>query len=830
MPSSPGELLFMIRKMKLPLEALFLLILIVAGARSGFAANVMNYGADGNDYYQFTAPSMAFDKASGFTTLITFAMHVNPDGTLLIGGNVACTNGFYTGPTNWNSLITTLKTAPTTVNRYEVCIGGWTDTSYDNIKSAVTSQGTGSTSILYKNFQALKNAVPGIDAINDDDEQTYDVTSSTAFGNMLGVLGYKFTMAPYTAQSFWVNLRNGITNCDFIYLQCYEGGAGNDPGQWNAAFGNGVVVIPGQESNTASAATFHGWFLETGVQGGFYYPDIVFNSTYWSAVIIEGYGAIPVAPAGVAATQGGTEVVMSWNTVPGATSYKVKRSTISGGETTIGTVSVSANNWPASNEYTDTGLTSGTTYFYKVSAVNTNGESVDSAEVSATPHAGVILNNSFEFDATLPGTTVGAVPSGWIGFNEGEAAGIGSQNAGGVDYTVSNPLAAPAAGNQYCYVNMYNPSVTGGIFQDVGPLQTNTIYTLTVAIGSRADRINSPGIISQLNGTDNTGTALATGGGVPATQNTWQTYTVTYTTGASVSGDLTVELSAIGNASTIQADFDNVQLTATPVPVTLPPTSVPVTNFSFERNVAGSAGNLVGTVPSGWTAFNKAGSSDIGSQWAGGSDYTINTPLAAPAAGNQYGYINMFNPSVTGGIYQDEGALQPNEVYTLTVAIGSRYDRVNSPGMISLLNGDNNSGKILASGGGLPATRNTWQDYAVTYVTGPAVSGDLIVELSAVGNGTTIQADFDDVRLTKAAVVATLPTLGAVGLSGSNLILTGTGGTPNSHYTWLATTNLSVPISWTTNSSGTLDGMGAFSDAMPINASQPASFFRLRMP
>ena len=49
----------------------------------------MNYGADGNDYYRFTAPSMSFDKASGFTTLITFAMHVNADGTLLIGGGIA---------------------------------------------------------------------------------------------------------------------------------------------------------------------------------------------------------------------------------------------------------------------------------------------------------------------------------------------------------------------------------------------------------------------------------------------------------------------------------------------------------------------------------------------------------------------------------------------------------------------------------------------------------------------------------------------------------------------------------------------------------------------
>ncbi len=77
--------------------------------------------------------------------------------------------------------------------------------------------------------------MPGIDAINDDDEQTYDLHSSTNFANMLGGLGYKFTEVPYTQQSFWVKLKNGLTNCDYVYLQCYEGGAGNDPGQWNAA-------------------------------------------------------------------------------------------------------------------------------------------------------------------------------------------------------------------------------------------------------------------------------------------------------------------------------------------------------------------------------------------------------------------------------------------------------------------------------------------------------------------------------------------------------------------------------------------------------------------
>jgi hypothetical protein len=76
-----------------------------------------------------------------------------------------------------------------------------------------------------------------------------------------------------------------------------------------------------------------------------------------------------------------------------------------------------------------------------------------------------------------------------------------------------------------------------------------------------------------------------------------------------------------------------------------------------------------------------------------------------------------------------------------------------------------------------------------------------------------------------------LPTVNPLTVSGGNLILTGTGGSPNSSYTWLTTTNVRAPVaSWTTNTTGVLDGNGAFSNAIPINAATPASFFRLRMP
>ncbi|HEX4266029.1 MAG TPA: immunoglobulin domain-containing protein [Verrucomicrobiae bacterium] len=76
------------------------------------------------------------------------------------------------------------------------------------------------------------------------------------------------------------------------------------------------------------------------------------------------------------------------------------------------------------------------------------------------------------------------------------------------------------------------------------------------------------------------------------------------------------------------------------------------------------------------------------------------------------------------------------------------------------------------------------------------------------------------------------PSVGGFSKSGNNLVVTGTGGyPPNSPYTWLSTTNLNPPVSWTTNQTGTLDGNGGFSNALPVNADQSGRmFFQLRIP
>ncbi|MGO8669826.1 MAG: fibronectin type III domain-containing protein [Capsulimonadaceae bacterium] len=94
-------------------------------------------------------------------------------------------------------------------------------------------------------------------------------------------------------------------------------------------------------------------------------------------------GTAPAAPTGLTATAGNAQVALSWTASSGATSYNVYRGTSSGGEsgTAIATGITTAS-------YTNTGLTNGTTYYYKVAALNSYGTSSMSSEASATPSAG----------------------------------------------------------------------------------------------------------------------------------------------------------------------------------------------------------------------------------------------------------------------------------------------------------------------------------------------------------------------------------------------------------------------------------------------------------
>src|SRR6267378_744425 len=91
---------------------------------------------------------------------------------------------------------------------------------------------------------------------------------------------------------------------------------------------------------------------------------------------------VPSAPTGLQTSAGNAQVSLIWSVSANTTGYYVKRSTTSGGPY----AQIAGTGSPS---FTDTGVTNGTKYFYVVSSYNSAGQSIDSAEASATPSASV---------------------------------------------------------------------------------------------------------------------------------------------------------------------------------------------------------------------------------------------------------------------------------------------------------------------------------------------------------------------------------------------------------------------------------------------------------
>lgn len=215
-------------------------------------------------------------RASGFTTMILFTMTVQTNGDFTYNeGVLICSNGVYVGPANWGTLLNQCRTLPSTIKRIEMSIAGWGDPSWTNIKNLIAANGTNSSTVLYRNLTALKAAL-GIDAICNDDEGAYDSASTILFGKMCAAAGLKSTLCPYTNPSHWQAVYNGlgVANCDAVYLQCYDGGAGNTPATWNSYF-SGLKVIPGYwdwERTPIFYTNMVNWSAAGG-PGGFYWPS-----------------------------------------------------------------------------------------------------------------------------------------------------------------------------------------------------------------------------------------------------------------------------------------------------------------------------------------------------------------------------------------------------------------------------------------------------------------------------------------------------------------------------------------------------------------------------
>jgi len=258
-----------------------------AGAATGYTGV---YG--GGPLYKHVASNIAEIQNSGFSEVIVWSVEVSASGDLNLNGEFPLTaGGVYVGNSTYPNFAADLVAMKQgSVKRITLSVGSSNSnpSDFDHVKSLVLAQGTGSTSSLYKAFQTLRQALPAVDAIDFDDESTYDSSTMTQFAVMLGKLGYHVTMSPYQKSRFWTSVVSQVNaqspgTIDGVHLQAYSGGAGNSPCTgWN--FGP-VPVLPGlwdsRSSPTAVRTQMQNWKNSCGITGGFLwlYDDIAGKTT-----------------------------------------------------------------------------------------------------------------------------------------------------------------------------------------------------------------------------------------------------------------------------------------------------------------------------------------------------------------------------------------------------------------------------------------------------------------------------------------------------------------------------------------------------------------------
>jgi hypothetical protein len=166
-------------------------------------------------------------------------------------------------------------------------------------------------------------------------------------------------------------------------------GSGSYLGGTSEAVGNGWyrVSLVGKPTSAAGSLISIKAFLLSGVNGNTSYAGDTTKRLFASSpelMVYNGPFAGAPAPTNLSAAAGNAQVSLGWTASSGAASYNVYRSTSAGAE---GGTPVATG--IAGTTYTNTGLTNGTNYFFKVAAVRAGGPSLLSNEANATPVAPV---------------------------------------------------------------------------------------------------------------------------------------------------------------------------------------------------------------------------------------------------------------------------------------------------------------------------------------------------------------------------------------------------------------------------------------------------------
>src|SRR5580698_9235170 len=170
-----------------------------------------------------------------------------------------------------------------------------------------------------------------------------------------------------------------------------------------------------------------------------------------------------VAPTNLTATAGNQQASLTWTASSGATSYNVKRGTVSGGPyTTVGS--------PAGTTYADRSLTNGTAYYYVVTAVDATGESGNSNQATATPTAA----------PTAPAPPLNLTATG----GNQHVSLAWTASTGATSYNVKR-----AATNGGPYTTVGSPAGTS--YTDTTVTNETTYYYVVTAVSASGESANS---------------------------------------------------------------------------------------------------------------------------------------------------------------------------------------------------------------------------------------------------------------------------------------------------------------------------------------------------